>query len=220
VGAITKWAKGFTLMELMVVVAIIGILSSMALPRFRLYLVEARLDEAKPYLFQISAKLRSYRNGYGTVLGADYVNGAGACSSHSGYDEQCLEDRLGVELKDAGNFCFILMETTANFIGGTAAVVEGTPSAGADHADFEIWAVLRRSGSTVLAPRSISCQVADEKNSPTGWVQSGNSAGAQGQTVILRYPPPTNGVESATGYETIRHDWVEGLSVSDVLQRG
>ena len=53
--------RGFTLIELMVVVTIIGILASVAMPIFRGYVQEAQINEAKPYLLEIAAKQRSYK---------------------------------------------------------------------------------------------------------------------------------------------------------------
>ena len=69
--------EGFTLVELMVVVAIIGVLSAIAVPNFKKYQAKAKTSEAKIHLAAAYTALQSFYSDYDT-----YHN----CLSYMGYN--------------------------------------------------------------------------------------------------------------------------------------
>lgn len=68
-----KTQKGFTLVELMIVVAIVGILSSIAIPAYTSYVLRGKLTEAVTELSTMRVKLEQYFQ--------DNRSYAGACAA-------------------------------------------------------------------------------------------------------------------------------------------
>jgi prepilin-type N-terminal cleavage/methylation domain-containing protein len=65
--------RGFSLMELMIVVAITGILAAIAIPTFSGYVIKSRTSEAVQFLGVIKLKQEAYRSEFGQYL--QYANG-------------------------------------------------------------------------------------------------------------------------------------------------
>lgn len=72
--------SGFSLVELMVVVAIIGILAALAVPKFQSFQAKARQSEAKNNLSHIYTLEMSYYGDNDTYIAVDKI-GADACDA-------------------------------------------------------------------------------------------------------------------------------------------
>ena len=67
----TKNTKGFTLIELMIVVAIIGILAAIAIPNFLRFQLKAKSSEGKTNLAAIRTAETSYFSEFGSYVSAN-----------------------------------------------------------------------------------------------------------------------------------------------------
>ncbi len=81
--------KGFTLIELMIVVAIIGILATVAIPNFTKFQLKAKQSEAKAQLSAVYTAQKAFNAEYTTytfcLSGAGYVPDGYVSPAYSGY---------------------------------------------------------------------------------------------------------------------------------------
>ena len=86
---ILKTNKGFTLIELMIVVAIIGILAAIAVPNFQNYQAKARQSEAKISLGTVHSQEISFNAEYGKYTNSldalGYVSSADTTGTGTGF---------------------------------------------------------------------------------------------------------------------------------------
>jgi type IV pilus assembly protein PilE len=78
--------RGFTLIEMMIVLVVISILSAMAYPSYSAQIVKSRRSDAKQSLIELAQRLERYYSERGTYLGATLGStGIYAATSAGGY---------------------------------------------------------------------------------------------------------------------------------------
>ncbi|MDX1757275.1 MAG: type IV pilin protein [Marinobacter sp.] len=70
-------SRGFTLIELMIVVAIIAIIAAIAIPSYTQYVENARAGDAKGALMSLANAMERYHTQNNTYVGATVGSGAG-----------------------------------------------------------------------------------------------------------------------------------------------
>lgn len=98
--------KGFTLIELMIVVVIIGILAALAIPRFMASTTKSKQSEAKQLLKQVYVMERAYRQEYDTYWG----NGISADAANPNNFS-----RIGVQVMTTARYSYAITSNATTF---------------------------------------------------------------------------------------------------------
>lgn len=119
-------SKGFTLIELMIVVVIIGILAALAIPRFMRSTTKSKQSEAKQLLKQIYTMQRAYRQEFNTYA----CNGVTADST-----TPAALAVIGVDIMTNARYAYSLTSTALAFT--ATATATGLD----DDATNDVWVI-------------------------------------------------------------------------------
>ncbi len=120
-----KSNKGFTLIELMIVVVIIGILAALAIPRFMRSTTKAKQSEAKQLLKQIYTMQHSYRQEFDSYC----LNGVTASAAAPNAFAQ-----IGVEIQTTARYTYVMVAAANTFTCTATANLD-------DDAANDVWTI-------------------------------------------------------------------------------
>ncbi len=139
-----KNQKGFTLVELMIVVVIIGILAALAIPRFMRATTKSKQSEAKQILKQIYTMQHAYRQEKDVYWITASVASAAAPNAFA---------TLAVEIGASARYSYSLSSTDA---GATNFTATGTSGVLDDDATVDTWTINQAGTLTVTSDDAVS----------------------------------------------------------------
>jgi prepilin-type N-terminal cleavage/methylation domain-containing protein len=131
--------RGYSLIELMIVVAITGVLASIALPAFQGYIMRGRASEAVSFLGGIALRQAAYRAEFGGYAGSVATMAAAAWVPEEGAD---MVDSLLIGWPaDSGDFNALGAVPDSRSVRFGYAMCAGTPAQANGYIDAEPYTV-------------------------------------------------------------------------------
>lgn len=113
-----RTSKGFTLVELLIVLVVIGILAAIAIPNYQAYLTKAACEDAKATLVSaanVLERLRAQNNTYPAVADSDAALGVYAFSPVDGNNKQM---NIAITASDVTSYTLTATPTATGRLAG------------------------------------------------------------------------------------------------------
>ena len=132
-----KSQKGFTLIELMIVVVIIGILAALAIPRFMRATTKSKQSEAKQILKQVYTMEHAYRQEKDVYFITATIGSAAASLAFA---------PIGVEIMTSARYSYAITSTDLGAANFTCTATSGILD---DDATLDVWTI-NQAGSLIV----------------------------------------------------------------------
>jgi type IV pilus assembly protein PilE len=129
--------SGFTLVEVMIVVAIIGILATIALPSYRDYLTRGRIPEATSRLASLQVRMEQYFQDNRTYVGAPGCTADTTTSTHFDFSCAAAATATAYTLQAVGKGTMTGFTYTVDQANGRAT--GAVPTGWAQHSPNNCW---------------------------------------------------------------------------------
>lgn len=147
--------RGFTLIEIMIALAILGVLSTVAIPKYLIYQLKAKSAEAKTNLSAVRSAQEAYFSEFGIFVEADPQPVAIPGKTQVEFDS-ITSDFQKLGWQPEGNVYF------SYGVGVNADATAYTADAGADidqNGVVQFWAYAKPDSAGTIAPSKVGCNI-------------------------------------------------------------
>ena len=155
-------SKGFSLVELMIVVAIIGVLAALAIPKFQVFQAKARQSEAKTNVAHLYTLEESFYGANDQYTGM--ISTGNSLGGVSGTPASCPYNSLGFNPLPCNNLKIRYQYSATAAGGGTTFVAQAISGTGLSNqvmpgcAVADLWTINETNFLKVASDSTILCQ--------------------------------------------------------------